>query len=535
MTSNKPGEPIEKILIVDFGSQVTQLIARRLRHHRFYAEIIPYQLLATHLLADMTYIKGIIFSGGPASVLDDGVPMVEKKLLDQIISAKRPLLGICYGQQLLSHLLGGKVEKGQSREFGLARLDRLDPHPLFSDYGGSHQVWMSHGDHVSTLPAGFTILAGSTGAPCAAMADDKRQIYGLQFHPEVSHSDQGDMILKNFAKHICGMDENWQMADMLPTMLADIKKTVGRQRVLAALSGGVDSSVAAILTARALSDETNQQLTCIFVDHGLLRAGEAAQVASAFAPYPHLDFRAVDASQLFLDALKGVTDPEQKRKIIGKLFIDVFDGEAKKITSKGGDAPTFLLQGTLYPDVIESISVSGAPSSTIKSHHNVGGLPEKMNLTLLEPLRALFKDEVRALGRALGLSPALINRHPFPGPGLAIRIIGAVTRDGCDLLRKADAIYLEEIRNFGLYDKIWQAFAVLLPIRTVGVMGDERSYDQVIALRAITSQDGMTADVFYFPEAFLKKVTTRLVNEVKGISRVVIDLTSKPPATIEWE
>ncbi len=527
---------MEKILIADFGSQVTQLIARRLRSHHFLADIVPYNKLGDFFYQDKKNIKGIILSGGPASVLENNAPTIDKTLLDDILSINIPILGICYGQQLLALLLGGEVIKGATREFGLADLKKMMEHPLLENYPAT-KIWMSHGDHVEKLPANFITIATSRGAPHAIMGHEKKHIYGLQFHPEVSHTEQGDIILKNFASNICGMQPDWQMADMIPAMTEEIKNKVGDSKIIAGLSGGVDSSVAAILTAQALQHNPEQQLTCLLVDHGLLRHNEAAEVEAAFADYPHLDFRLIKAEDKFLTALKGVTDPEQKRKIIGGLFIDVFESEATKIIAQTGQKTTkkFLLQGTLYPDVIESVSVSGAPSATIKSHHNVGGLPEKMNFELLEPLKMLFKDEVRELGRALGLPHSFVARHPFPGPGLAIRIIGEVTKPACDILRLADKIYLEEIKNFNLYDKIWQAFAVLLPIHTVGVMGDGRTYDKVLALRAVTSQDGMTADSFYFPEEFIRKTTTRLVNEVQGISRVVLDLTSKPPATIEWE
>ena len=503
----------DSILIVDFGSQVTQLIARRVREAGVYSEIAPFHSAAA-AFARMAP-KGVILSGGPASVVDDDSPRIP----EQILSSSLPMLGICYGQQALTRQLGGEVAKGHSGEFGSA-FDALWTE------GERHQVWMSHGDKVTALAPGFRSVAASPGAPYAVIADDVRRIYAMQFHPEVAHTPGGAKLIGNFARHVCGLAGDWTMAEFRATKIAEIREQVGDQRVICGLSGGVDSSVAALLIHEAIG----HQLTCVFVDHGLLRAGEAEQVVSLFRGHYNIPLVHVAAETLFMNGLAGVTDPEAKRKFIGKTFIEVFEDEARKI---GG--AEFLAQGTLYPDVIESVSFTGGPSVTIKSHHNVGGLPERMNMKLVEPLRELFKDEVRDLGRELGLPDVFVGRHPFPGPGLAIRIPGEVTRERCDILRKADAIYLEEIRTAGLYDAIWQAFAVLLPVRTVGVMGDGRTYDHVLALRAVTSTDGMTAAVFDFPSDFLPRVATRIVNEVRGVNRVVYDYTSKPPGTIEWE
>ena len=451
-------------------------------------------------------------------------------LADQAIYALGlPILGICYGQQLLVAQLGGQVEAHDHQEFGRAYVDVSAGCALFDgvwQVGGREQVWMSHGDRVTALPQGFAAVARSEGAPFAVIADEARRIYGTQFHVEVVHTPHGAALLANFARHVCGCDGDWTMAAFRAAAIERIRAQVGQGRVICGLSGGVDSSVAAMLIHEAVGD----RLTCIFVDHGLLRAGEAGQVVETFRGRFNVPLVHSDASDLFVGALAGVTDPESKRKTIGRLFIDVFEGEAARIG--GAD---FLAQGTLYPDVIESVSVAGGPSVTIKSHHNVGGLPERMRMTLVEPLRELFKDEVRALGRELGLPEAFVGRHPFPGPGLAIRIPGEVTREGLDLLRRADTIFLEEIRSSGLYDAIWQAFAVLLPVRSVGVMGDGRTYDFVCALRAVTAVDGMTADFFPFDMAVLGRAATRIINEVKGINRVVYDVTSKPPGTIEWE
>jgi GMP synthase (glutamine-hydrolysing) len=516
-------QPADSILIIDFGSQVTQLIARRVREAGVYSEIAPFN--AAEEAFERLQPKGVIFSGGPASVTDAESPEAPQIVFDSGL----PLLAICYGQQTLHQQLGGKVVTSDRKEFGRAFIEVVAPSALFDglwNVGERHQVWMSHGDRVDTLAPGFEVVARSEGAPFAIATDEGTHRYSLMFHPEVVHTPDGGKLLANFARHICGCAGDWTMASFRDAKIAEIREQVGRGKVICGLSGGVDSAVAAVLIHEAIGD----QLTCVFVDHGLMRLGEAEQVVSLFRGSYNIPLVHVDASADFLTGLEGVTDPEAKRKFIGKTFIDVFEEEARKI---GGT--NFLAQGTLYPDVIESVSFTGGPSVTIKSHHNVGGLPERMNMKLVEPLRELFKDEVRELGRELGLPEAFVDRHPFPGPGLAIRIPGEVTMEKCEILRRADAIYLEEIRNAGLYDAIWQAFAVLLPVRTVGVMGDYRTYDYVCGLRAVTSVDGMTADIYPFPAEFLSRVATRIVNEVQGINRVVYDYTSKPPGTIEWE
>jgi GMP synthase (glutamine-hydrolysing) len=515
----------DRVLIVDFGSQVTQLIARRVRESGVYCEIHPFNKVTPASLAEYAP-KGIILSGGPASVTGIGTPRAEPA----VFTLGVPVLGICYGQQTMCAQLGGEVQGSDHREFGRAFVDVTDDCALFHgvwDKGGREQVWMSHGDRVNRIPDGFRVVGTSDGAPFAAIADDQRHFYGVQFHPEVVHTPHGAQLLHNFTHGVCGCSGDWTMHAFREHAIERIRAQVGGGRVICGLSGGVDSSVVAALIHEAIGD----QLTCVFVDTGLMRMGEADQVVSVFRDRFNINLVHRDASDLFLDKLADETDPEKKRKTIGALFIDVFEEEARKVG--GAD---FLAQGTLYPDVIESVSFIGGPSVTIKSHHNVGGLPDRMNMKLVEPLRELFKDEVRALGRELGLPDDMVGRHPFPGPGLAIRIPGqAITRDKLEILRKADAIYLEEIRNAGLYDAIWQAFAVLLPVRTVGVMGDSRSYDYACALRAVTSTDGMTADFYPFPMDFLGRVASRIINEVKGINRVTFDVTSKPPGTIEWE
>lgn len=511
------------ILILDFGSQVTQLIARRVREAGVYAEIHPYYLPLDKIKSYEP--KAIILSGGPASLTVAEAPLIDKAVFEMGV----PIFGICYGEQLTCNMLGGKVEKAPKREFGRAFIEISENSPLFEGLwqkGKQYEVWMSHGDHVTALPPGFKVIAATTSAPFAAIANEQKKIYGVQFHPEVTHTPDGAKLIANFVHNIAGLKSDWNMKAFRESAIEKIRAQVGDKKVLCAVSGGVDSSVVAKILHEAVGD----QLQCIFVDTGLLRKDEGQQVYELFSRNYNIPLLHIDASDKFLGLLAGVKDPEQKRKIIGKTFIDVFEEESKKV----GEFD-FLAQGTLYPDVIESVSFSGAETSTIKSHHNVGGLPARMKLKLVEPVRELFKDEVRALGRALGMSEELIKRHPFPGPGLAIRIPGEITREKIKILQHADSIYIEEIKNAGLYDEIWQAFAVLLPVQTVGVMGDARTYEYVCAIRAVTSTDGMTADYYPFKHEFLGRVANRIINEVRGINRMVYDITSKPPGTIEWE
>ena len=513
----------DRLLIIDFGSQVTQLIARRLRELNVYCEIHPFNNVDFTFLKEFNP-KAVILSGGPSSVTKNGSPRAPKELFRMGI----PLLGICYGQQVMMHQLGGKVETGHgTAEFGRAYVSQNSNQLNILEgwfESGDEQVWMSHGDHVSEIADGFEVYGTSPNAPFAITADTNRNFYAVQFHPEVHHTPNGAKLYENFIK-IAGFTGDWTMGAYREQAIASIKETVGDNQVICGLSGGVDSSVAAVLLHEAIGD----QLTCVFVDHGLLRMGEAEEVVTMFRDHYNMKLIHADEQELFLGQLDGQSDPETKRKIIGKLFIDVFDKYAKPIGAK------FLAQGTLYPDVIESVSFSGGPSVTIKSHHNVGGLPEKMDMALVEPLRELFKDEVRELGRELGLPSSFVGRHPFPGPGLAIRCPGEITREKLEILRKADAVYIDQIRKHNLYDDIWQAFVAILPVRTVGVMGDGRTYDFACALRAVTSVDGMTADYYPFSHEFLGETATRIINEVEGINRVTYDITSKPPGTIEWE
>ncbi|PLX42154.1 MAG: GMP synthase (glutamine-hydrolyzing) [Deltaproteobacteria bacterium] len=512
----------EKVLILDFGSQYTQLIARRIRESRVYCEIHPCNV-------DMEFIRdfgarGIVLSGSPFSVHDEGAPSIPLEIFDLGL----PVLGICYGMQLMCHLLGGSVEHGDEREYGLSHIDVTDSTAILAGFGPEDHspVWMSHGDRLEKLPEGFSVTATSENSPFAAMRHEDKPFYGVQFHPEVVHTPRGREILDNFLFDVCGLEPKWTMGSFIASTIEDVKKQVGDGKVICGLSGGVDSSVVALLLHKALGDK----LTCIFVDNGVLRKGEAQAVVRTFRDHYHMNLVHVDASELFLEKLAGVTDPETKRKIIGNEFIYLFEREAIKL---GGDVD-FLAQGTLYPDVIESVSFKG-PSATIKSHHNVGGLPEKMNLKLVEPLRELFKDEVREVGRELGLVEEILERHPFPGPGLAIRIIGEVTKERLDILREADAIVREEIAAGGLQNVVWQVLCVLLPVKSVGVMGDERTYENVAAVRSVNSLDGMTADWSKIPYDILGRISNRIINEVRGINRVVYDISSKPPATIEWE
>lgn len=510
-----------KIAILDFGSQYTQVIARKVRSLEVYSKVYHYAVTAEELKKDG--VSGIIFSGGPCSVFSDKAPMPS----GEIFNLNLPILGICYGLQLMGYLLGGKVASSENREYGRGYLNILDKSLLLEGVSQNSAIWNSHGDKLLELPTGFKTIASTENTPHAVIVNEERHFYGMQFHPEVAHSEEGVMMLKNFLFKICKCNADWRMEHFVTAQIESIRKTVGESRVILGLSGGVDSAVAAALIHRAIG----AQLTCVFVDNGLLRAGEREWVEGTFgAAFPEMDLRVVDAQEAFLSGLKGVTDPEIKRKTIGKIFIDCFDAEVKKV-----GPVEFLAQGTLYPDVIESVAIGDNPASLIKSHHNVGGLPEHMALKLLEPLRELFKDEVRALGQTLGVPAAFLKRHPFPGPGLAVRVIGEITSEKLTALKKADKIFIEELRLSSWYDRVWQAFVVHLPIQTVGVMGDERTYDYVAALRAIESSDGMTADWAHLPYELLQKVSSRITNEVKGFSRVVYDVTSKPPATIEWE
>lgn len=510
----------EIILILDFGSQYNQLIARRIREAKVFCKIVKPDIPTQEVLKINP--KGLIFSGGPASVYQKNAPRPDKKIFELGI----PVLGICYGLQIIAQMLGGKVSKAKSREYGLANLRIDDKKDLFYALPDEITTWMSHGDKTSRLPKGFKKLAHTYNTSFAAMADREKKLYGLQFHPEVAHTPLGSKILKNFLYRICGCGDNWTMSHFLKEAISNIRRQTKGEKVVLGLSGGVDSSVTAVLLHRAVGNK----LIAIFVDNGLLRQGEREAVIKTFSKHFHIGLRLAKTEKRFLKKLRGVVDPEKKRKIIGHEFIAVFEEEAKRIGSI-----KFLAQGTLYPDVIESRSSFGGPSATIKTHHNVGGLPEKMKLKLIEPLKDLFKDEVRILGKELGLPDEIIGRHPFPGPGLAVRIIGEVTKERLDILREVDARFIEEIKTAGLYNNIWQAFAVLLPVKTVGVMGDERTYENVVALRAVTSSDGMTADWARIPQEVLAKISNRIINEVQGVNRVVYDISSKPPSTIEWE
>ncbi|MCX6173240.1 MAG: glutamine-hydrolyzing GMP synthase [Ignavibacteriales bacterium] len=509
----------QKILILDFGSQFTQLIARRIRESKVYSEIHPHTYSIEQIKKEKPV--GIILSGGPMSVNESDSPKIPKEILELGI----PVLGICYGLQLICKILGGKVEPASDREYGKAHLGIIKNDLLFNGVGDGSVIWMSHGDYVTKLPDGFSLTAKTENSPLCAISNPQKKIYGIQFHPEVAHTIFGKKILDNFLFDICNCKADWTSKNFINTVIEEVKQKVGNKKVICALSGGVDSSVAAVLIHQAIGD----QLVCIHVDHGMMRKDESVSIIKMFIDNYKMRVDHVDASQLFLTRLVGVIDPEKKRKIIGNTFIEVFETESKKLS----DAE-FLVQGTLYPDVIESVSVKGA-SATIKTHHNVGGLPEKMNLKLIEPFRELFKDEVRAIGRELGLPDIFVKRHPFPGPGLAVRVLGEITVERLDLLREVDSIYINELLNTNIYDKIWQAFAVLLPIQTVGVMGDARTYENVIALRAVTSTDGMTADWFRFDHNFLETVSNKIIRSVRGVNRVVYDISSKPPATIEWE
>lgn len=510
----------ETILILDFGSQFTQLIARRIREEKVYCEIHPFNKAVEAI--QTLKPKGIILSGGPASVYEAGSPHPDAT----VFSGHIPLLGICYGMQLMAYHLGGKVDTAAKREFGKATITLHEQSsPLTQNIPNQSVVWMSHGDHITEVPTGFISLAGTDNAAYAIMSNEPNKQYALQFHPEVAHTAYGKQLIKNFLFNICGCHPTWTAESFIETKVKEIREQVGTDQVILGLSGGVDSSVAAVLIHQAIGD----QLNCIFVDHGLLRKNEAEEVEKIFREQFHIKLKKVDASELFINELSGITDPEKKRKIIGRLFVEVFESEAKKIANA-----KWLGQGTLYPDVIESVSFKG-PSVTIKSHHNVGGLPEKMNMKLLEPFRELFKDEVRAIGRELQIPDLIIDRHPFPGPGLAIRIIGDITREKLTLLKEVDHIFISELKSKSLYQSVWQAFAVLTPVQSVGVMGDMRTYENMVALRAVTSVDGMTAEWARLDYEFLAQVSNRIINEIRGVNRVVYDISSKPPATIEWE
>jgi GMP synthase (glutamine-hydrolysing) len=511
------GKPI---LVLDFGAQYSKLIARRVREAKVHSIILPYYASIDEIRRHNP--AGIILSGGPASVHAADAPKLDPQVLDLGV----PVLGICYGVQLLADMLGGRVERSDKREYGIAHLTKDDDTGLLENIADNTQVWMSHGDAICILPPGFRSIGATENCPFAAVADPEAKLYGVQFHPEVVHTPQGPQVLSNFVHRICGCDSSWNMGNFAEIATQEIREKVGDKRVLCGLSGGVDSSVAAVLIHNAIGDK----LSCVFVNNGLLRKGEPEMVEQVFRDNFHIDLHCVDAEDRFLAALRGVTEPEEKRKRIGNIFIEVFEEEARRLGHMD-----FLAQGTLYPDVIESISATGGPSATIKSHHNVGGLPEIMNLQLLEPLRELFKDEVRALGKELGLPDDMVWRHPFPGPGLGVRCIGEVTKDRLDTLREADAIFIEEIKRAGLYRAIWQALVCLLPVRSVGVQGDERTYEEVCSLRAVTSEDAMTADWFRFPPEVLQRIASRICNEVQHINRVLYDVTSKPPGTIEWE
>ncbi len=520
----------ERIVILDFGSQYTQLIARRVREVGVYSEIHPCTAPPDEIAALKP--RGLILSGGPCSVYDSDAPQLDAAFLrmEREEGDPMPILGICYGLQAMAHLSGGVVERADHREFGRASLIIDESDGLLDGVPDGSTVWMSHGDSLTKLPDGYRVIAHTDNAPVAAVRSETLPHYGVQFHPEVVHTDAGRLVLENFVLDICGCRGDWTPASFIDEKKREIRETVGEDHVILGLSGGVDSSVAAVLLHEAIGD----QLTCIFVNNGVLRKGEWEQVQKTFRDHFHIRLKAIDGSDLFLERLSGVADPETKRKIIGNTFVEVFEQATAEITDEIGRRPAYLAQGTLYPDVIESVSFKG-PSATIKTHHNVGGLPEVLNFEIIEPFRELFKDEVREIGRLLGVPEAIINRHPFPGPGLAIRVLGPVTPRALELLREADAIFIEELQMSGLYDKVWQAFAVLLPVRSVGVMGDERTYENVCALRAVTSVDGMTADWAQLPYDFLRRVSNRIVNEIRGINRVVYDISSKPPATIEWE